>query len=175
LNSRSAAPVHIEQHDAPSSLAFDSALLESWQNGEHARNQVNCRGCHREESDKSTWVDRPNHTVCKRCHASDVEGFLAGKHGMRTAQGLSPLSPTMARLPMKSNARNKVHGCNSCHSPHTRDRAREAVESCLDVTTTIILWRIRIHRIIDSGYRRWRGKRPRKAVFPALLVICPKN
>jgi hypothetical protein len=93
---------------------------------------VNCRGCHREESDKSKWLDRPDHTECKRCHVAAVEGFLAGKHGMRIALGLSPLSPTMARLPMKNDARNKVHGCNSCHFPHTRDRAREAVESCLE-------------------------------------------
>jgi hypothetical protein len=60
-----------------------------------------------------------------------VEGFGHGQHGMRTAAGLSPLTPSMARLPMRREAADKPLGCESCHPAHAFDPRAAAVSACL--------------------------------------------
>ncbi|MCW0220306.1 MAG: hypothetical protein OJI67_18410, partial [Prosthecobacter sp.] len=47
------------------------------------------------------------------------------------AQGLPPMQPELARLPMKPEAAHHTLTCNSCHSPHDSNTRQAAVESCL--------------------------------------------
>jgi hypothetical protein len=60
-----------------------------------------------------------------------VNGFLAGKHGMRLAEGLSPMTPGRARQPMHAKARDGALGCTSCHGAHRFDTKKAAVEACV--------------------------------------------
>jgi Zn-finger protein len=60
-----------------------------------------------------------------------VKGFLAGRHGMRLALDLPPMTPALARLPMKASAAGLTLSCSSCHAPHRYDTVRAAVEACL--------------------------------------------
>lgn len=53
--------------------------------------------------------------ACKSCHAQETDSLLAGRHGMRLAQGLSPMTPSRARLPMKSAALHSELSCSTCH------------------------------------------------------------
>jgi formate-dependent nitrite reductase cytochrome c552 subunit len=73
-------------------------------------------------------VDR---AACADCHKDETTGFLAGKHGMRLAQKLTPMTPALARLPMKREAAHRELSCVSCHGAHTFDTRTAAVESCL--------------------------------------------
>lgn len=50
---------------------------------------------------------------------------------MRIVAGLSSMSPSQARMPMKSDAHDKVVTCNTCHSAHRYDTRKAAMESCL--------------------------------------------
>ena len=61
----------------------------------------------------------------------DPEGFLAGRHGMRIAAGLSPMQPGDALLPMKSDAAHRELTCESCHPAHDYSTATAAVDACL--------------------------------------------
>lgn len=54
-----------------------------------------------------------------------------GKHGMRLKSGLSPMSPSLARLPMNQNVAHEQLNCISCHSDHRFDLKKAAVDSCL--------------------------------------------
>ena len=109
-------------------------LIHDWSTTAHAKAGVNCRDCH-EVEDKAShtkrWSDRLDHTACARCHAEEVNGFLAGKHGMRLARGLPPMTPAQARLPMKLDAAHRELSCISCHGAHEFDTRRAAVDACL--------------------------------------------
>ena len=50
---------------------------------------------------------------------------------MRLAQGLSPMTPGLARLPMKADSKNKKLTCVSCHGAHRFDTVFAAVDACL--------------------------------------------
>jgi hypothetical protein len=50
---------------------------------------------------------------------------------MRIAAGLTPMTPGMARLPMKPDAKHRELDCGSCHAAHDFDTRKAAVESCL--------------------------------------------
>ena len=49
---------------------------------------------------------------------------------MRIKQGLSPMSPSMARLPMKEDSHNKHLDCNTCHTPHEYNSSHASFELC---------------------------------------------
>jgi len=51
---------------------------------------------------------------------------------MRLRQGLSPMTPEQARLPMHETAADKELGCNSCHTAHKDDVKTAAVDACLE-------------------------------------------
>ncbi len=104
------------------------ALVRDWLETAHARAGVNCGKCHAADG---TWDDHPGRAACARCHADETAGFLAGRHGMRLAAGMSPMSPAMARLPMRANARARTLGCTSCHGAHRFDTERAATAACL--------------------------------------------
>jgi hypothetical protein len=128
-----AGPPRERDADAPAEVR-DQAVVREWEASAHARAGVGCAGCH-EAKDARTgmieWVDRPGRAACAVCHAGEEGGFLRGKHGMRLAVDLEPMTPGQARLPMKAAARDQPLGCDSCHPSHSADTRRAAVEACL--------------------------------------------
>jgi predicted CXXCH cytochrome family protein len=122
------------EQDAPAGVRVEPGPLHEWESTAHARAGVNCTACHQGQDPHSQaprWQNKPGHTACQPCHAEEVKGFLAGKHGMRLAQALSPMTPGMARQPMKPAAHHQELSCTSCHGAHQFDTRRAAVESCL--------------------------------------------
>lgn len=120
--------------DIPQNLAVTRDLLNSWQASEHAASGINCSMCHEPEGKakgSKPWRDTVSPDQCGSCHAFEHKSFLAGKHGMRIAEGLSPMTPSMARLPMQSNAAHLELNCTSCHGSHRFDTRMASVESCI--------------------------------------------
>lgn len=113
-------------------LRGDAGIEADWLATAHARSGVNCSGCHAPPGKDGTaaWTEKPDHAVCAGCHAAEAKGFLAGRHGMRLAQKLPPMTPAAARLPMKGDAHGEALGCTSCHAAHRFDTRRAAAESC---------------------------------------------
>lgn len=103
-------------------------VLREWLETAHAQAGVNCSACHQPAG--AAWVAKPDHRACASCHDGEAQGFLAGRHGMPLAQGLAPMSPANARLPMRADAHDKTLGCASCHSAHRFDTRRAAVQAC---------------------------------------------
>jgi len=122
------APLRPADQDSVLGEKAGQALVGEWHDTAHAKAGVNCSGCH---GKAGAWSERPGEDTCKECHAAEVKGFLAGKHGMRLAAGLSPMTPAMARLPMRADARHARLGCTSCHGAHRFDTTKAAVEACL--------------------------------------------
>lgn len=108
--------------------ALTGAAMDDWLASAHADAGMGCGSCH---AAGGAWVQRPDHTACAGCHGDEVDGFLAGKHGMRLAVDLPPMTPAMARLPMQAQAAHTELGCGSCHAAHRFDVHTAAVESCL--------------------------------------------
>jgi hypothetical protein len=118
--------------DAPADLMESRAAVADWLATAHAQSGVNCSGCHKSEKDGAqAWVKRPDHKVCAACHEAETKGWLAGKHGMRLADGLSPMTPGRARQPMHAKARDHEMGCTSCHGAHRFDTKKAAVDACV--------------------------------------------
>src|SRR5262245_34492293 len=118
--------------DAPSELMQSREIVDDWLATAHAKAGVNCSGCHRAETEAAAaWVKRPDHKACATCHDPETKGFLAGKHGMRLAEGLTPMTPGQAQQPMHAKARDKELNCTSCHSAHRFDTRKAAVEACV--------------------------------------------
>lgn len=115
---------------SPISAERVTEITQQWEQSVHALADVNCSTCH-EDSKTKTLVVRPNHESCQSCHQQQVDTFLIGKHGIRTAEGLSPLTPKMAHLPMKDSAFDTSMGCNTCHDVHQLDTFKASVDSCL--------------------------------------------
>lgn len=115
-------------------ISLHRNIAEQWQHSSHAEAGVDCGGCHISK-DNLQWLEKPNHEQCATCHNNEVNGFLAGKHGMRLSGELSsslePITPEQAHLPFKAKAKNLTHGCNSCHGAHDFNIEHAAVEGCL--------------------------------------------
>jgi predicted CXXCH cytochrome family protein len=114
--------------DAPKTSA-SKVVLDEWEASSHAAAGVNCGECHAPAGAK--WSDHPEPAACKGCHERELTGFLAGRHGMRLDRGLSAMTPSLARLPMKEAASHAELGCSSCHGEHRFETKRAAVEACL--------------------------------------------
>lgn len=112
--------------DVPTAPA---AIAQAWAGSGHATAGINCSGCH--GSPQDDWIDRPTHEACQSCHAPEVEGFLAGHHGMRLSVGLPPLRVGDARRPMRPEAHERTLGCGSCHDVHRLDTRFAAAEACM--------------------------------------------
>lgn len=115
-----------KQADAPEQY-FNQEIVDDWSQTAHARMGVNCNACHLVD-DK--WVSKAPMETCEACHQQQVETFVTGKHGMRLASGLSPMQPSLARLPMHAGAAHEQLTCNACHSGHRFDTQFAAVEAC---------------------------------------------
>ena len=103
-------------------------ILNEWHESSHAQQGVSCSDCH---DQGGVWMDKPNHESCQTCHDTEVKGFLQGKHGMRLAEGLSAMTPAMARQPMHRNAGHKKLSCVSCHASHQFDREEASMKACM--------------------------------------------
>ena len=120
----------------PSALAnnITQSQLEEiqlqWQGSIHALAEVNCSSCHQNENTKA-FIPKPTAESCKSCHESSVDTFMLGKHGIRTLEGLSPLTPAMAHLPMRESSLDMQMNCNTCHNVHTVNTYKASVDSCL--------------------------------------------
>jgi hypothetical protein len=138
-------PLTVSDADAAPALERTPQVMNDWLASTHAKSGVNCSGCHVAKQKKdsrvsgadiqpdgaSIWVKKPDHTVCTECHQNEVKGFLASRHGMRLERGLGPLSPAMARRPMKSDALSRTLGCTTCHGAHSFDTRKARVDACL--------------------------------------------
>lgn len=127
-------PLTAAESDAPPGHAGDAQLVHDWQQTAHAESGVNCTACHAQpgaDGERPQWTDHPGMSSCAQCHKPEVDRFQLGKHGMRLAVGLAPMTPADARLPMKDDAAHKQLTCNSCHGAHRYDSRQAAVESCL--------------------------------------------
>lgn len=130
----SGRPLTPVQQDGPVDISAGPGITREWVATAHARAGVNCTGCHQTrgtETAVAKWTTRPGPAQCARCHETETDGFLEGKHGMRLKQKLSPMRPLLARLPMKQDAHDKELGCNSCHEAHAFDTHAAAVDACL--------------------------------------------
>ncbi len=122
-----------ENIDALQQQPIDPGITQQWLGSAHARAGANCTACHNTEVDgASIWQDHPGAANCAQCHDNEVNRFAQGKHGMRLVQGLSPMSPAQARLPMKATAAHAQLTCNSCHPAHDYKVRKAAVDACLD-------------------------------------------
>jgi formate-dependent nitrite reductase cytochrome c552 subunit len=110
-------------------VSAPTALVAAWRASAHASEKVGCMACHGKKDD-GAFVQSPGTQGCTSCHQSESETFGAGKHGIRTALGLSPLEPKMARAKMAPHA-NGTMTCGTCHDPHGLDTQRAAVDACL--------------------------------------------
>lgn len=105
-------------------------IEQLWRSSVHALADVNCSSCHQDEKTQK-FVAQPTLESCQSCHEFAVETFGWGKHGVRLHEGLSPLTPKMAHLPMKESALNKEMNCNACHNVHSVNTLQASVDSCL--------------------------------------------
>lgn len=130
--------------DAPTKFTTDRRLIQEWESTAHAKAGVNCTACHTASTDdgqasdsaaagseRGAWTSIVEVNACRKCHLDETSGFLAGLHGMRTQAGLSPMSPSMARLPINHDSLHRSLDCNSCHAGHEFDTRLAAVEACL--------------------------------------------
>lgn len=128
--------------DAPEEKQSSAAIMTQWEASGHADQGVNCSACHTHvvtedepgtDAAESTaaWTDHPGAQGCSSCHGIEVEAFGQGKHGMRLAAGLSPMTVAAARLPMHEEASHKELTCNSCHVAHDYDVVSASVEACV--------------------------------------------
>lgn len=125
-----ATPLAISDADAPTDVEVERTLLANWAETAHAAIGVNCSSCHL--GDNGAWFDKVGHESCTSCHEDQVNGFLAGRHGMRLSVGLTAMTPSDARLPMNSDNLHKQLSCTACHDAHRFDTAHAAVTACLE-------------------------------------------
>ena len=125
--------------DAPIKNQFKDTneIRHDWLTTAHARSGANCTSCHMQktEKDELVWTDEPDHTACAQCHDIEVKHFTQGKHGMRLAQNLSPMSTDKALLPMSSESLGTEVNCNSCHQAHQYKLDTASVDACLNCHT----------------------------------------
>jgi hypothetical protein len=136
---------------------------DDWFASAHARAGVNCSACHQPSQVKNAvWTDHPDQSACSTCHSLERDGFLAGKHGMRVNQGLSPMTPSQGRLEFKRDAAHRDLGCTSCHGAHRFDTQYAAVQACMkchndehslayDRSPHAKLWRAEVAQKADVG------------------------
>ena len=115
--------------DAPPGVQLSAAHLGQWSADAHALAGVNCSACH--QPDKAAWQDQVAVATCASCHPGEEAGFLRGKHGMRLAAGLSPMTPALARQPMHADAAHRQLDCASCHGSHDFDPRAAAYSACI--------------------------------------------
>ena len=69
--------------------------------------------------------------ACEICHRDERATFVQGKHGMRVAAGLGPMSPRLSSLPFTKASFTRTLSCTTCHAALNPDVRRAAVEACV--------------------------------------------
>lgn len=131
--------------DAPTKFTSDESIIDAWESTAHAKAGVNCTACHtapvedaldREAetvvAERGAWTSSVEISTCQKCHQDEASGFMDGLHGMRSKSGLTPMSPSLARLPMNHDSLHRTLDCSSCHAGHGFDTRLAAVEACLN-------------------------------------------
>ena len=119
--------------DAPPDLKL-RPIVDDWADSAHAAMGVNCRGCHEvvsEDEHQRSWLNAVDHEACSQCHENEVAAFMKGRHGMRLALSISPMTPRDAKLPMHHESSHKTLDCSACHKPHRYDTSFAAAEACM--------------------------------------------
>jgi len=80
---------------------------------------------------RAALADGGGSDQCNSCHQAEASSWQGGRHGMRTALGLAPLRVESARLPMKTEAHDRVLGCGSCHADESQGPGYAQVDACL--------------------------------------------
>jgi hypothetical protein len=81
--------------------------------------------------DRKTLSESTPLTACQDCHGTETKSWLRSRHGMRVDQGLAPMTPKEARLPMKANSAHRLLTCASCHDPkRATDAAFSGLSAC---------------------------------------------
>ncbi|MFT4901384.1 MAG: hypothetical protein ACI81V_000655 [Lentimonas sp.] len=127
-------PLTQEDADIPEDVEYTRQILHDWSSTAHANAGVNCTDCHNVKDEATgtvLWHDTPGYESCQSCHEHETKGFLEGKHGMRLAQGLSPMQPGMAKIPMRPEAAHSELSCASCHDSHRFNPVTASVDACL--------------------------------------------
>ena len=117
-----------EQVEAQTTLPVGQGMPDDWAHSSHAAAQVQCADCHGKDE---AWLPKPDHQACESCHKNEVRTFMEGKHGMRLAQGLSPMTPAMSELNLHVEKAHTELTCNTCHGAHEFNTAKAAVDKCL--------------------------------------------
>ena len=116
---------------APTAWALSvEEATELWTGSTHSLQNVNCSSCHQAE-ETGEFVAHPGLQSCRQCHEFSTETYLLGKHGIRTQEGQTPLTPKMAQLPMRPESHSTEMNCNVCHDVHAQDVRWAAVDACL--------------------------------------------
>lgn len=126
------APAAVPEPDAPDAWLGDVDAVGEWQASRHAREGVNCSGCHVADTGGGTWSETVPLAVCEGCHEAQVAGFGRARHGMRIAAGLTPMRVRDARLPMRPEAMGRSMDCHACHGAHAYDTRLAAAGACID-------------------------------------------
>lgn len=128
------APLTSDDMDAPEQAGQRSDIIDEWSGSVHAASGANCSACHQprvENASAQHWVADVGVDACRGCHETEIARFGQGKHGMRIAAGLTPMTPADARLSMNPESAHRQLTCTSCHDPHDLDLRAAAVEACL--------------------------------------------
>lgn len=124
-------PRPVSMPDAPPAALQRAAITQDWLASAHARQGVNCSACHQAgTTPQAPWVEKPPAAVCRSCHIDEAKTLGAGKHGMRQAEGLTPMRPEQALIAMKTSAHDTELTCTTCHGAHRFDTQRAAAQTC---------------------------------------------
>ena len=155
-------------HDGPQDSS--DAVIADWLASRHAAAGVNCSSCHEETAGQ--WQDSVSHTTCATCHDQETDGWLAGKHGMRQALGLSPMTPEQARLPMHAGAAHQqLIAQHAMAATHLTRNLPRSTPVC-NVTTIATVKIMPIPVMLRHGEMRSPAKLQPVAAFPAPPAIC---
>ncbi|MEM7138474.1 MAG: cytochrome c3 family protein [Myxococcota bacterium] len=103
-----------------------------WVGSAHHLSEIACSDCHRASNPADAgWVGTVSPDKCGDCHEAEVAQFGRGRHGMRWAADLAPMTPGEARLTMRSESADRELDCNTCHTSHRYDTESAAVGACL--------------------------------------------
>ncbi len=113
--------------DMPPEISANKAIVHEWEKSTHAKSGVNCSACH---VSKGEWIFKPTISVCKSCHEPESKSFFASKHGMRLGVELPAMKVSDARIDLK-NPDKKILTCNTCHTDHSYNTEKAAIDACL--------------------------------------------
>lgn len=111
---------------------FTPEQVAHWDDHRHVQAGVACVACHQSNDQNSAdWLKKPGINECQQCHVQEAKGYQQGKHGMRLAQALSPMTSDQSGLKFHAESSSVEHGCTTCHQAHDFNKQFASVEACL--------------------------------------------